>query len=94
MNRPVPKSHYPWWVKVSLWGLPGRAWVWAFVWLSVALAVGCVGYALAAPDPRFLGGAGFLFAALMYWLSIRWVDRHGSWTGDEPADEDDWDECA
>ena len=91
MDRPVPKKRYPWWVKLSLWGLPNRAAVWAFVWLSVALAVLCVGYAVAAPDWRFFGGVGFLLSALMYWLSVRWVDRHGSWTGEEvERDRDEW----
>jgi hypothetical protein len=73
----VPRRRYPWWVKVSLWGVPGRAGLWAFVALSVAMAVGCVVYALW--DRRFYWGAAFLFSALMYWLSIRWIDRHGSW---------------
>lgn len=88
MDGRVPKSSCPWWVKVCLWGLPNRAAVWAFVWLSVALAVGCVAYAVAAPDVRFFAGAGFLLAALMYWLSIRWVDQYGSWKPNEP-DRDD-----
>jgi hypothetical protein len=73
----VPRSRYPWWVKLSLWGVPGRGGVWAFVWLSIALALGCLVYGFW--DRRFFLGVGFLFAALMYWLSIRWVDRHGSW---------------
>ncbi len=34
----------PLWVKVGLWGLPGRSSAWAFVWLSLAVAVGCVAY--------------------------------------------------
>jgi hypothetical protein len=50
-----------------------------FVALSLALAAGCVIYGFR--DRRFFYGAGFLISALMYWLSIRWVDRHGSWTG-------------
>ena len=76
----VPRIGYPWWVKLSLWGVPGRAGLWAFVALSVAASVGCVVYGFW--DRRFFFVVGFLFSALMYWLSIRWVDRHGSWASD------------
>lgn len=86
----VPRAEYPWWVALSLWGVPGRAGVWAFFWLSVGLAVGCVVYGLW--DARFFYGAAFLFSALMYGLTIRWVDRYGSWGPDPgsgpPADQD------
>ncbi len=84
MAQRVPRSEYPWWVKLSMWGVPGRAGLWAFVALSVAAAAGCVAYGFV--DPRFFIGALFLFSALMYWLSIRWVDRYGSWGPDaEPG---------
>jgi hypothetical protein len=76
----VPRDEYPWWVKVSTWGVPGRAGLWAFVALSVAAAAACAVYGFW--DPRFFSGAGFLLSALMYWLSIRWIDRHGSWAPD------------
>ena len=75
---PVPWRKYPWWVKASLWGVPGRAGLWAFVVICLALAAGSAIYGFW--DRRFLFGIGFLFSALMYWLSIRWIDRHGSWT--------------
>jgi predicted transporter len=82
MTNKVPRDCYPWWVKVGLWGLPNRAAVWAFVWLSVLAAVGCVAYAVWVGHPRWYAGLLFLLAALMYWLAIRWVDRHGSWERD------------
>lgn len=82
MAGPVPREQYPWWVKVGLWGLPNRATVWAFVWLSVLAAVGCVIYAVLAQATRLYAGVLFLFAALMYYLAIRWVDRYGSWERD------------
>jgi hypothetical protein len=75
----VPREQYPWWVKFGLWGVPSRTGAWAFVGLSVLLAVGCVAYAVLANDPRLYVGLLFLLAALAYWLAIRWVDRHGSW---------------
>lgn len=74
----VARADYPWWVKVSLWGAPGRAGQWVFVALSIASAVGCVIYGF-WNRPFFLGVL-FLFSALMYWLTIRWIDRHGSWS--------------
>ena len=77
-DGPVPRRYYPWWVKVSMWGVPGRSGLWMFVLLSLALAGGGAGYGFW--DRRCFASLGFLFSALMYWLSIRWVDRHGSWS--------------
>ena len=74
-----PRQPWPWWVATGLWGLPSRGWAWGFVWLALALAVGCVAYGFASGYvPAFFGG-GFVFAALWYFAAIRWVDRHGEW---------------
>jgi hypothetical protein len=81
----VARGNYPWWVKLSLWGVPGgRAGQWFFVGLSVACAVACVVYGFW--DDRFFIGVLFLLSALMYWLTIRWIDRHGSWGGVAESD--------
>lgn len=82
MAKPVPRSEYPWWVKLSMWGVPGRGGLWVFVAISVAAAA--LSVVLGFVDSRFLLGAAFLLSALMYWLTIRWVDRYGSWEPDEP----------
>ncbi len=74
---PVPRRDYPWWVKLSMWGVPGRAGLWAFVALSLLCAAACVAYGFW--DERFFAGGLFILSALPYWLTIRWVDRHGSW---------------
>ena len=74
----VSRRDFPWWVKFSMWGVPGRTGLWAFVALSVALAAGCVVYGFW--DRRFFVGILFLLSALMYWQSIRWVDRNGLWS--------------
>jgi predicted transporter len=79
MPDKIPRQRYPWWVKVSLWGLSTKASAWVFVGLSLMYVVGCVAYAVTAGDPRWYAGLLFLLAALIYWLSIRWVDQHGSW---------------
>ena len=68
----------PLWVRVGLWGLPNRASAWAFVWLSIVIAAGCVAYGFV--DWRFFSGGVMVLAALWYYLSIRWVDRHGRWS--------------
>jgi hypothetical protein len=68
----------PWWVKVTLWGLPNRASALAFVWLSVALAMAFV--FLGFRDRRFSLGGVWLLPALGYLRAIRWVDQHGGWS--------------
>jgi hypothetical protein len=79
MGGRVPRDEYPVWVKVGLWGVPGRAGAWAFVAVSVLLAAGLAGYAAVSRDARYYAGLLFLLAALTYWLALRWVDRNGSW---------------
>jgi hypothetical protein len=86
MHDPVPRERYPWWVKFSLIGVSGRGGQWIFVWLSLASAVACIAYGLLNLDRTlgtfvlFIGGIGFPLAAAMYWLTIRWIDRHGTWS--------------
>jgi hypothetical protein len=73
----IDRSKYPLWVRLGLWGLPTRASAWAFVAISILAAVaGCL-YGLR--DPRYFVCGGFLLAAYLYWITIRWVDRHGRW---------------
>ena len=81
MVERVGRSSYPWWVRFARWGTPGRSWQWAWFTVSVVLAVSCVVIGFLAGDSWFKGAA-FLLPAAWYWLSIQWVDRHGSWTDD------------
>ena len=83
MEQRVAKDEYPWWVKLSLMGAPGRAGLWVFVALSLLL--GACGVYLSLGDPQYWPAILFAFAAVPYWLSIRWVDRYGSWGSDERA---------
>ena len=81
MRRRVSRSEYPLWVKASTWGIPGRGGLWGFVVFSLA----CSGllFAHGLRTGRWLDVAVILaLAALPYWLSIRWIDEHGSWNDD------------
>jgi hypothetical protein len=44
------------------------------------LAIGLASVAYGVVNRRFFGGGAFLFAALWYYLSIRWVDQRGTWS--------------
>jgi hypothetical protein len=83
MSDRVQPDDYPWWVKLSMWGVPGRGGLWIFVFVSIVAATACVVYGFW--DRRFFYGVAFLLSALMYWLSIRWVDQHGSWSHDSES---------
>jgi hypothetical protein len=54
----------------------------AFIWLSLVLAVASGAYGFR--DPKFFFGLGLVFAALWYWLAIRWVDHNDRWP-DQPG---------
>lgn len=74
----VDRSTWPLMVRLGLWGLSSRGAAWAFFWLSLAIALGCVAFGFV--HWRFFIGGGMVFAALWYYLSIRWVDRYGTWS--------------
>jgi len=75
----VNRSKWPALVQVGLWGLPNRASAWFFCWLSIALAVASIPAGMLV-HPICFAGALLVFAALWYYLSIRWVDQNGSWS--------------
>jgi hypothetical protein len=74
-KRPVAR---PWWVRLTLWGLPNRASALAFVWFCVAIAM--VFVMLGFRDRRFSFGGIWVLAALGYLRAIRWVDKNGGWS--------------
>ena len=76
MTEKQPNAR-PWWVKVTLWGLPNRASALFFVWLCVGLAL--VSVFLGFRDRRFSIGAVWILAAFGYLRAVRWVDEHGGW---------------
>jgi hypothetical protein len=73
----VDRNKWPTMVWLGLWGLPNRVAAWAFFWLSLAIAAGCIAYGFVRP--LAFVGALMVFAALWYYLAIRWVDRYSSW---------------
>jgi hypothetical protein len=78
MSVRFSRRDYPWWVKLSMWGMSDRSGLWVLFALSIFAAVCLTIYGFLV-DPKFLLGMAFYFPAFWYWLTIRWVDRHGSW---------------
>jgi hypothetical protein len=76
-RRGSERDEWPMWVRLGLWGLPDRSSAWVFFWVCIALAVASV--AAGFVHPLFALGGLMVFAALWYYASIRWVDRHGRW---------------
>ena len=75
----VNRSKWPIVVRLSLLGLRTRASAWAFVWLSVLIALSSTAYGWF--DSRFFViGPLFVLAAIAYYLALRWVDRNSSWS--------------
>jgi len=80
MEQRVARKDYPWWVKLSMLGVPGRAGQWACVAVSLILGAGAL--YLSQGNPMFRPFTVAPLAAIPYLLTIRWVDRHGSWDTD------------
>ena len=79
-------GRYPWWVRITLIGGRNRRHAWTYFWLSVVASPISLAYALfiaRSPVGLITGLVAGLFAfplsALAYWLTIRWMDRHGQW---------------
>ncbi|MBA4063510.1 MAG: hypothetical protein C0501_07310 [Isosphaera sp.] len=89
MGQTDDRGDYPWWVRVSLFGSRTRSRVMSYFWMSLIFCPVCLGIGLwlLAESPVFkvsawmFLAAGVLFvpAALLYWFSVRWVDRNGRW---------------
>ena len=79
----VDRRHWPAVVRIGLWGLHSRREAWTFVWFASAGVVGCA--FMGFVDPRFyIGAVAMSFAAMWYWLSLRWVDRNSRWSEKSP----------
>lgn len=77
------RERYPLWVKTGLWTIHSRSVAWFWFWFAFASAtVSCVatfftsGFWLLLCLYTIVVG---FFAALWYWLAIRWVDHNDHW---------------
>lgn len=78
MRQRRSRSQYPLWVQASTWGVPGRGGLWGLVAFSLACAA--LLFYEGLRSGRFLDVALLVaLSAVPYWLSIRWIDRHGDW---------------
>jgi hypothetical protein len=80
MNSPDPDIRLPerpWWVAIGLWGVPTRTAALVYLYISLGLTVASI--AAGFVFPLYWGGCLLIFAAMWYWLAIRWVDQHGGW---------------
>jgi len=68
----APRESRPWWVQVGLWGVPSRRATLGWMWLSI---IGAVGTGI------FVDPLGWLLlgAAAMYFATVWWMDRYGTW---------------
>jgi len=76
MSTDKKKLDRPLWVKIGLWGVNRKA-AWEYFWLTLIMAVGFVG--LGVVHPLFFLGSFMILASAWYYLSIRWMDKHGGW---------------
>jgi hypothetical protein len=79
----LPPRHYPWWVRFMLLEASSRRALkfWGGMYLVAAAASALFGV-LFEDDPTFglIFAVVFVLLAVVHWLTIRWVDRHGSWS--------------
>ena len=64
MSGRLSRARYPWWVRVSLWGLHRRSAVLGFAWLSVAAAGGGVRVRRLGRQPALVRRNGLLVSGL------------------------------
>ena len=83
MTERVPPERYPWWVRLSLLGAQSRISQW--FWVGASLLATVILFVFAAGETGIVR-ALFAFAALwglvaagLYYFTIRWMDRHGTW---------------
>jgi hypothetical protein len=65
----------PLWVKVGLYGFRSRASLWRWLWLSSAVALAGVVWGFWFPLSFAFGV--YALPPLLFWASLRWVDRNG-----------------
>ena len=83
--RTAPKVYPPWWVRLSIWGSPNRAWVIGFFWFSIVCAALLLIGGLFL-WPLLLLAPVVAICGLPYLLSVRWMDRYDGWSQRTPKD--------
>ena len=80
MSMTTAPANYPWWVRFSLCGVGGRHGLRFYVALCLALAAALLLLAYLNSDirPLIIAPVSAL-AAVPYWLTIRWIDKNGTW---------------
>lgn len=83
MGGGMPSDRYPWWVRFSLMGGRTRSRQWFWTGLSIVAGILLIVFAADRVGPArivyLLAAAWAFVAATLYWSTIRWMDRHGSW---------------
>jgi len=69
----MERKDWPWWVRLSLVGIPTRKA--ALVWCALAIVLG-IGAAIFFNDAEWLV---IWIAAILYYVPMKWVDRNGGW---------------
>lgn len=84
MDQRGRRDQYPWWVRFSLVGARTRNSQWFWVGLSLVVGALLLVFAREAAGPAkfvyLFAAAWALVAAGLYWSTIRWMDRHGTWS--------------
>ena len=78
LRKSSDRGTWPMKVRLGLWSLPSRWSAWTCFWVSIAIAVG--GVAVGFIHPLGFLGCTAVFAAVWYYLAIRWVDENGRWS--------------
>lgn len=78
IQEKIARPNYPWWVKLCIVGKPNR------IFMYVSVVIGGVAAIITGIAAYWNSGfiflvPGFIAVALMDWLTIVWIDRHGSW---------------
>jgi hypothetical protein len=68
------KNKYPWWVKVSLFGFSTRKSMLIMLFITLIINV------FLFYNSKYPLAIIFLIANFLYFISIRWVDKHGEWS--------------
>ena len=71
------RSTWPFWVRLLLTEVPNRNSACAYLRVCFAIAIG--GVLCSFIEPAALAGSLMVLPALPLYLSIRWVDRNGTW---------------